>query len=146
MKISPLSIVISTVLISSIGIGLYTFTKNMTEALNNSVQSSTSQMENIEIQAFNSQFESYEGNNIKGNSVYILLSTIINNNAEYYDNIDRIVGVTTSGLTSNVDFSNVTYKKDDIIMIQNYIDRDAYYSVEFEYTNGFITSVNITKK
>lgn len=118
-------IIAGAILISILLISVGIMVMNSTDSVTGGVGK---EMDAQEIQMFNSKFENYIGESVRGSSVRTLLTTIDSNNATADD--DRQVKV--SGLGESTD------------AIATQIKSTAKYKVEKVTTKGIITEIKIS--
>ena len=126
-------IIAGAILIAILLIGVGVFLIN---SANDTVTQGGDVMSNQALQAFNSQFTNYSGQQ-KGNNVKSLLQTVITSNAK--DSAGRKVAVTCSG-------ASVTNKSTaaDISKVVNYISNNKTYTVSLTYGDtGVVTLITI---
>ena len=70
--------IILAILIITLGIGVY---KLAIEPMGNTSQ----QMSDLDAQAFNTKFTQYEGNNVRGSNVNVMLQSVVSSNASQDD-------------------------------------------------------------
>lgn len=98
------------------------------------------QVDALEIQGFNRQFEQYEGENVSGSNVKTLISNINASNATYADDTSKQIDAGTG--SNNVVSSTGTSPK----VLSGTIGTNYRYKVTFgKDASGFINSVTITR-
>lgn len=98
------------------------------------IDTAASTMNSQEIQAFNSQFTPYEGNQ-KGASIRSLISKVIANNATYKDSENRQVYII---------YGEETKEATNLSKISAAMNTGKTYKVTFtEYNNGLIKKITI---
>lgn len=102
-----------------------------------------------EIDAFNSQFNSYEGDEVAGTNVKALLSKLIANADTYRDEENRVPGIAYENLDNitlmNYKLENRQDYKDFANEIRNKIKNKEIYKVELEYySSGLVRLIKIT--
>lgn len=105
------------------------------------INSSTSNMSEIEVNAFNERFENYESTNLQGTTVKGLLSTIQLNNESQEDKERQIKEIHFDGEEYEVNDQNIVFLKSSVEIESNY-------RVEFERyeDTGLIYRAVINKK
>lgn len=101
-----------------------------------------------EIDAFNSQFNSYEGDEVAGTNVKALLSKLIANADTYRDEEEKVPGIAYENLD---DITLMNYKLENrqdytnfANQIRNKIQNKENYKVELEYySSGLVRLVKI---
>ena len=127
------------IVILLIGIGMLIYSRST-----GVVDTAASTMNTQEIQAFNSQFTPYEGEQ-QGSTVRAMLATIIANNGTYATQTSKIVSVT---LTSEIGKAAGTYKDfSDLSEISKAIETPTTYKVTFTgyNNNGLVNAITISK-
>ena len=120
-----------------IGIGIYVFNN-----ANSSVEEIGGSMSTMEIQSFNSPFETYQGTGKTGTQVKTLLQKVIATNSQYEG---REVSVTvTGGITSKKDADSISGEVTNIINNNKYTVGLTYGTTGI--TNGLVTLITITKE
>ena len=104
------------IVILLIGVGMMIYS-----GAQGTIGQATSQMSAQEIQAFNSQFEQYEGTNVNATNVKALISAVETNN-QTNDTQVELTGITT----------------------RNSVTTTSRYTVTLTKTNGYVTSINIS--
>lgn len=107
---------------------------------NGAIDTAIGSMSDNEKQVFNQKFEPFEGRQ-KGSSVKSLLSAIITNNARAAEDGSTSVSVTMESAS----ISNTT-EESEVSRGKSGIQNSGTYMVEFTYTSGVITGVQITKE
>lgn len=109
-----------------------------------------------EIDAFNRQFDSYQGEEVSGSNVKALLSKLIANSRSFADEPDKVPNITAT-IDMSSDITSVIYDSvnnetnnayiDGINKIRNAIIIKDTYTVEMEYSEstGLIKLIKITK-
>ena len=119
------------IVILLIGIGMLIYSKST-----GVVDVATNAMNSQEIQAFNSSFIAYEGNQ-KGSTVRALISAIIANNGTHKDDSSKLISLTAEGTDEGTDANAMaTYSAT--------IDTQKTYQVSLGYENGLVHTVTIT--
>ena len=94
-----------------------------------------------EIQAFNSQFTPYEGNQ-RGSSIRAMISTVIANNAAYDTSSPKFVRIINStgvqGMSGGAQVTN-----ENMAELSSKINTQVTYPVTFNYTDGLISQITI---
>lgn len=107
----------------------------------NGMNTSTSEISEMEVNTFNSKFENYESTNLQGVTVKGLLSTIQLNNETQQDNNRKIKEIHFDGQEYEVTDQNIT-------LLKSSVETESAYRVEFERDEetGAIYRVVINKK
>ena len=132
--------------IAIIAVGMYVF--NMASGV---TQGTAQQMDAMEIQAFNSQFESYAGDKVGGTEVKALISRVIANNSTYAEDTARLVEVSLEIETGVVPGGATPVPATDVIanISAIKISTTAKYKVELELgtgaSNGLVHTIKLTK-
>lgn len=107
----------------------------------NGMNTSTSEISEIEVNTFNGRFENYESTNLQGVTVKGLLSTIQLNNEAQQDNDRKIKEIHFDGQEYEVTEQNIT-------LLKSSVETESAYRVEFERDEetGAIYRAVINKK
>ncbi len=153
MKNSSIALLIlAPMLILAIGLSAYSASQTTLEnsgESNSAVTDSMEQMSTMEIEAFNSQF-TYYGGNQTGAKLKSLCGTLIANANTYSDDMEKIPEITaeisegeekTAKKTENSleEYTNI------VAEIRNSLDNKHAYSVEFNYTSDGVLNEIIIK-
>lgn len=111
----------------------------ISDSANGAMESSISELEGIEISAFNAKFEPYQSTNSMGTTTRGLLTVIQTNNEE--EGSQKIQEINFDGTEYEVTDQN-------IVFIKSSIEPESYYRIEFEKNSdtGIIYRVVINKK
>jgi hypothetical protein len=106
------------------------------------------QMDQKEIEMFNSTFTNYEGTKVSGTKVRALIGAIISNNSLYKEVDGKLVSLTitgTGGATYNA--TSTDLKSNEMSAAKASINTGATYTVVMSYnsTTGLINSITISK-
>ena len=114
-------------------------TMSILNSANSIAESSISELEGIEISAFNAKFEPYQSTNSMGTTTRGLLTVIQTNNEE--EGTQKIKEINFDGTEYEVTDQN-------IVFIKSSIEPESYYRIEFEKDTdtGIIYRVVINKK
>lgn len=156
-KGSVLITLVSLVGLLIISTGIMSYNKTV-----NAVRSSTSAMEQQEIELFNSTIENYVGDNVSGVQVKQMINSIISQNIQYAGEDGKFIVIDASSLSNFDDTSlsdacdeaendntqeNVTAATTEMRKLSNTIVTGNSYEIEaFEESNGIITEVSIYEK
>lgn len=122
-----------------IGIAMMVFSN-----INGMTGIASQQVDQMEVSAFNRQFEQYAGERVSGSNVKALISNINASNATYADDESRQIKLTTGSETG---ITATSWTAGNPVKITGTIGNNFRYKVEFDTnTAGFITSVKINKK
>ena len=128
-----------------IGVGIFIFTSAQ-GTIDSSLQSMTTQ----EVNSFNSQFTSYQGDKVSGSNVKALLTNLAGNYASYKDEPAKVPEVDASSIESTLKASHTktdgTEKyNENISKIRNKIVDKHTYSIVMNFGEaGVIDSIVIT--
>ena len=137
------------IVILLIGIGMLIYSKST-----GVIDTAASTMNTQEIQAFNSQFTPYEGEQ-KGSSVRALISTVIANNGNYGEYSNKSVGFKISSLrdrdysnfSANGIYSNDISNSSTLSKLSTLIETGKTYKITMsDYENGLIKWIRIEYK
>ena len=111
----------------------------ISNSANDAIEGSISELEGIEISAFNAKFEPYQSTNSMGTTTRGLLTVIQTNNEE--EGSQKIEEI-------NFDGTEYEVTEQNIVFIKSSIEPESYYRVEFEKDSntGIIYRVVINKK
>ena len=111
----------------------------ISNSANEAMENSISELEGIEISAFNAKFEPYQSTNSMGTTTRGLLTVIQTNNEE--EGTQKIQEINFDGTEYEVTDQN-------IVFIKSSIEPESYYRIEFEKDSntGIIYRVVINKK
>lgn len=128
-----------------IGVGIFIFTSSQ-GMIDESLQSMSTQ----EVQAFNSQFTSYQGDELTGSNVKALLTVLAGNLGTYADEPSKVPSVNGTNVinTGNAVYNNTNQANNYINAInalRNAVINKNTYKVVMNFgTNGVITEIVIT--
>ena len=125
-----------------IGIGIYVFNN-----ANSSVEEIGGSMSTVEIQSFNSQFESYQGKNKSGTQVKTLLQNVVAVNSQHDDSRKITINIRNMA-SSNIENS---HSQAQISPAITEISSTERFTVEIFYgsmgnRNGLVQHIKITKE
>ena len=125
-----------------IAIGIYIF-NSAQGTIDSSLQSMTSQ----EVDAFNSQFTSYQGDEVSGSNVKSLMTKLAANYGSYADEPSKVPTVsdgTTTASYDSVSASSTAYT-DNVSLIRNSLINKHTYEVTMNFgPAGIIDEITIT--
>ena len=156
-KGSVLITLVSLVGLLIISTGIMSYNKTV-----NAVRSSTSAMEQQEIELFNSTIENYVGDNVSGVQVKQMINSIISQNIQYAGEDGKFIVIDASSL-SNFDDTSLSDESDEKEkdktqekitaattkkrkVTNTIVTSDSYEIEAFEESNGIITEVSIYEK
>lgn len=121
--------VLVAILIISLGVGIFQMGEEATSGMNLSQQ---------EVQAFNQQFDQYNGSGKRGTEVNALLKTVVQSNIKNTTEGNTARVVTVSGAVT-VGGTETT--------IPGGIDTSAVYTIQVQYdaTTGLVDTIVVTK-
>lgn len=123
-----------------IGVGIFIFTSAQ-GTIDSSLQSMTTQ----EINSFNSQFTSYQGDAVSGSNVKALLTNLAGNYASYKDEPAKVPDVTDGTNSASHTTAGDSSYPTDVSTIRNSIINKHTYKVEMVFgSTGAISSITIT--
>lgn len=125
-----------------IAIGIYIF-NSAQGTIDSSLQSMTSQ----EVDAFNSQFTSYQGDEVSGSNVKSLMTKLAANYGSYVDEPSKVPDVTFDTTTASYDTvsASSTAYTDAISAIRNSLINKHTYEVTMNFgPAGIIDEITIT--
>ena len=113
--------------------------------MNEPVEQGVAGMDDQAKQIFNRKFESYENDTQNANNVRALLSAIRSSNTSttQINKVD-IKFTEKGGTVTNADGSSADFGESAITTIQGKVTTAYTYDVNFNYTDGVITSVDIS--
>lgn len=105
------------------------------------INQSSGKINQVEVQAFNNGFDSYEGDQ-KGSQVKQLISSVISSNATYEGTQDdKVITVDATGVAKVNKSGNTSA---DLSTIRSRLTAGSNYKVEFEYEKGYIHIIKIS--
>ena len=104
------------------------------------IKGSQGKIDQVAVQAFNSAYDSYEGDQ-KGSALKQLISTVISSNATYTGiQDDKVISVKVGTSDAVKDSDGLSKARKDLVAGRKY-------TVSFEYnTSGYINVINIFEK
>lgn len=93
-------------------------------------------MSEAEIAQYNSPFEAYLGNNVRGNKVRLLIEKVNQHNRQYSDDDSKIITITgTKSFDGKSDIDKTEYGTGDVFTVK-----------DTKSSSNLITSIEINKK
>lgn len=103
------------------------------------INQSSGKINQVEVQAFNNGFDSYEGDQ-KGSQVKQLISSVISSNATYAGTQDDKV------ISVKVGTGEATSESAGLSTARSSLVSGKTYTVSFDYQNGYIHTINVVEK